>query len=215
MSLSHSPQVVTDGLTLTLDAANIKSYQGSGTVWNDASGNGKSATLIGSPTFLSKSFLWDGTNAYATTNLVPSINQGTFCAWINMSTLKDFNTIIDNDVSAEDWEFWVYASGRPRFRTTNGYTDIDLYPTNTLAINTNYFMTITYTATSAKMYINGAEVASDTTVATRATPQSMNIAGKNNTRFNGYIGYVSVYNRSLSSVEVLQNFNALRGRYGL
>jgi len=33
--------------------------------------------------------------------------------------------------------------------------------------------------------------------------------------FNGYIGAWKIYNRNLTSTEVTQNFNALRGRYGV
>ena len=51
MALSHSPLIVTDGLVLCLDAANKKSYSGSGTTWTDRSGNGNNGTLVNGPTF--------------------------------------------------------------------------------------------------------------------------------------------------------------------
>ena len=44
MSLSHSANIVRDGLTLYLDAGNIKSYPGSGTAWNDLSISGINAS---------------------------------------------------------------------------------------------------------------------------------------------------------------------------
>ena len=44
MALAHSPRIVTDGLVLALDAANTKSYPGSGEIWYDLSGNGYNAT---------------------------------------------------------------------------------------------------------------------------------------------------------------------------
>lgn len=46
MALAHNPKIVTDGLVLCLDAANPKSYPGSGTVWSDLSGNGNNGTLV-------------------------------------------------------------------------------------------------------------------------------------------------------------------------
>ena len=46
MSFHHSPRITTDGLILYLDAANTKSYSGSGTVWTDLSGNGVNFNLI-------------------------------------------------------------------------------------------------------------------------------------------------------------------------
>jgi hypothetical protein len=49
--LFHSPRIVTDGLVLYLDAANGRSYPGSGTTWSDLSGNGNHFTLTNGPTF--------------------------------------------------------------------------------------------------------------------------------------------------------------------
>jgi hypothetical protein len=46
MSLGHGASVVRDGLVLHLDAANIKSYPGTGTTWYDLSGNGNNAALL-------------------------------------------------------------------------------------------------------------------------------------------------------------------------
>jgi len=51
MGFSRGPKIVTDGLVLALDAANTKSYPGSGTTWNDLSGNGNTGTLNNGPTF--------------------------------------------------------------------------------------------------------------------------------------------------------------------
>jgi hypothetical protein len=51
MASIGGPNIVTDGLVLALDAANTKSYPGSGTVWKDLSGNGNNGTLINGPTF--------------------------------------------------------------------------------------------------------------------------------------------------------------------
>jgi hypothetical protein len=46
MGLSHSPSIITQNLVLCLDAANSKSYPGSGTTWTDLSGNGNTGTLM-------------------------------------------------------------------------------------------------------------------------------------------------------------------------
>ena len=50
MGLGHSPRIVTDGLVLCLDAANARSYPGTGTTWTDMKG-GNNGTLANSPTF--------------------------------------------------------------------------------------------------------------------------------------------------------------------
>jgi hypothetical protein len=51
MSLNYSPRIVTDGLVLYLDAANTKSYFGSGASWNDLSRSRINSDLINGPTF--------------------------------------------------------------------------------------------------------------------------------------------------------------------
>jgi hypothetical protein len=47
------PNTVTNGLVLSLDAANVKSYPGSGTTWYDLSGNSKNATGVNTPVYSS------------------------------------------------------------------------------------------------------------------------------------------------------------------
>jgi hypothetical protein len=61
------PNIVTNGLVLALDAANSKSYPGSGTTWRDLSGNNNSGSLTNGPTFSSAnggSIVFDGSNDY-------------------------------------------------------------------------------------------------------------------------------------------------------
>ena len=49
----YGPRIVTDGLQLYLDAANVKSYPGSGTDWRDLSGNSNTSSLVNGPTYSS------------------------------------------------------------------------------------------------------------------------------------------------------------------
>lgn len=95
MGLTHSPKIVTNGLVLALDAANNKSYPGSGVTWYDLSGNGNNGTLTNGPTFNVGnlgSIVFDGTNDYVSFN-----NSGT-------STSFDFGT---GDMT---FTFWMLPS---------------------------------------------------------------------------------------------------------
>ena len=77
MSLLHSPKIVTNGLVLCLDAANRKSYPGSGNIWRDLSGNGNNGTLTNGPTFSSAnggSIVFDGTDDIVLVNNSSSIS---------------------------------------------------------------------------------------------------------------------------------------------
>ena len=63
----YGPRIVSNGLVLCLDAANKRSYPGTGTTWTDLSGNSNNGTLTNGPTFSAGnmgSILFDGTNDY-------------------------------------------------------------------------------------------------------------------------------------------------------
>jgi hypothetical protein len=100
----------------------------------------------------------------------------------------------------------------------------DLSTTTATYMNTtNWYQVVgTYTSGSRRLYINGVLVNSNATTGTLSTNTngcSIGVyGGFNGARgyyYNGSIGNVKVYNRALSASEVLQNFNALRGRYGI
>jgi hypothetical protein len=80
-----------------------------------------------------------------------------------------------------------------------------------------------YTATVGngfyKIYKNGVEIYSiaDSFLPVNIT-RSNNYIGKSNwadALFNGFIPLTQIYNRALTAAEIQQNFNALRGRYGV
>jgi hypothetical protein len=82
MALSHSPQIVRDGLVLYLDAANIKSYAGSGTTWTDLTKEQNNGTLVNGPTFDNGAIIFDGVNDKCNTNLLASDLGSTFTVMI-------------------------------------------------------------------------------------------------------------------------------------
>lgn len=161
-------------------------------------------------------FSFNGSSSYIDTNVTPNKDQGTISAFFKMDTLRDYNTIFDNSLGANDWECWVYATGQITFRTNADSTDIRLDKTGLLA-NVWYNVTITWTTTGAVMYINGEFAAEDTSATGRLQPSILGIGGANagNTKMQGQIPNFMVYNRALTANEVRQNFNALRGRYGI
>lgn len=91
-------------------------------------------------------------------------------------------------------------------------------------MNTSQYAQVvgTYTAGDRRLYVNGVQVASDTlnySIPTNAGGCSIGayggFSGSRGYYFNGNIGLVKVYNRTLAPAEVQQNFNAHRGRYGI
>ena len=80
MGINYNPSIATNGLVLCLDAANPKSYPGTGTAWTNLTGLGNNGTLVNSPTYSganSGSFLFDGTNDYIIAN-TQSLNNAPY-----------------------------------------------------------------------------------------------------------------------------------------
>lgn len=96
-------------------------------------------------------------------------------------------------------------------------------PTATYMNTSQYAQVVgTYTAGDRRIYVNGIQVASDAlnySIPTNAGGCSIGayggFSGSRGYYFNGDIGLVRVYNRALTSSEISQNFNALRGRFGI
>ena len=99
MTLSHGASIVTDNLILMLDAANPRSYPGSGTAWNDLSGNGNTGTLVGTPTYLYYSGGLLSFSAkfaqYVTTPLVQtSVTAYTISVWFLTNSTRQYMTMV-------------------------------------------------------------------------------------------------------------------------
>lgn len=215
MSLGHGVSTVLDGLVMYLDAANPKSYPGSGTAWVDLSSNNNNGTLIAGVTYNAAGYMsFDGSTGYVSSNFIPDKNNGTITTFFNLNVLKNYNTIFDNNLSVDDWEMWVYNTGVLAFRTNANNSDIR-FDISGIVANNWYNVALTWTNTESNIYINSALAGQDTSMGTRIQPAQLNIGGKNNTQLDGKLSNFCVYNRALSAAEIQQNFNALRGRYGI
>ena len=99
MSLNHSPAIVTDGLVLCLDAANVRSYPKTGTVWTDLATSKVNGTLTNMTDNFSTdnagSLTFDGANEHVNCgdNFSflddPDGNEFTITSWINGETGAD------------------------------------------------------------------------------------------------------------------------------
>lgn len=233
--LGNRPNVsyyVTSGLQLYLDAGNTASYPGTGTTWTDLSGNGNNGTLTNGPTFSSSnggSIVFDGSNDYVTVPFSANFPTGssarTLCAFLNASTVSGGRSIfgIGGNTSAGcRSNLWIENAGTIGIETLgNG-----VFTSSWAGINNWVYLCVTYAAGGNSfahtLYINGSQV-STSTVGSAATMNTLNTScfigtipnAVGNNHFSGNISIVQLYNRVLTAVEVSQNFNAVRGRYGL
>lgn len=110
MGIAYNTSIVRDGLVMHVDAANVKSYSGSGTTWSDLSGNGNHGTLVNGPTFNSSNngiFSVDGASDYFTTPYVmdqSGSTEYTCCAFAKLNTISSGRRhIISTDNGGFDW----------------------------------------------------------------------------------------------------------------
>ena len=226
MGLGHSPSVVTSGLVLALDAGNTKSYPGSGTTWTDLSGNGNTGTLQNSPTYSSANsgyFTLNGSTQYATGTNASSVQitgNLTLSAWVVLGD-SGYQGIISKMISSPYNGYGlVKASGYFAFWTASGNAYTYTYSDITYTSNNNWFHVVgVRTAGVNRIFINGVRQI-DSQSPSLSDSGAAFVIGRyysdvNNFYAGGKIALASVYNTALTDAEVLQNFNALRGRFGL
>lgn len=231
MSYSNGPRIVTNGLVMYLDAGNSKSYPGSGTAWNDLSGNGNNGTLTNGPTFSSSNqggIVLDGLNdrIQATSpfgDIDWSVTPFSCCIFARITAYGDRSIANLNSLTSSNYictsligygRIWWYFV-KNSTSTQSAFSAIN----SENAPETNHIV-ITYNgsglvSTNIKFYRNGIQLS--TLVGGGATVNnetSITIGGVNYP-FQGTVYSFSLYNRALSASEVSQNYNATKGRFAL
>ena len=216
MGIDYNNIIVTDGLVFYLDAANTRSYSGSGTSSNSLTG-GIGATLVNGVGFTSSNngaFTFDGSNDYINFGNSSAVQQssGTLSAWAKASSPGGgYRGIIakqgayglfytDSVLVAYDW-----AADAPRSTGVN------------IADNTWKNVVLTYqsgVSNGTRIYINGVSVLTTTITVLNQTGNLFGGAEANAGQYAScQISLFNMYNRALSATEVLQNYNATKGRY--
>lgn len=227
MALIHSPSLVTNGLVLCLDAANVKSYPGSGTTWTDLSSSQNTGTLVSSPVYDAVTnggvFTFNGTSHCSLVqDLVPSGSRTITVAFKTNDITNRIGVISCRDGSG-GWFITLNRAGSGNFTYSlnNVPTNNDLNAAGFISqTNTWYIITVVHDASIniGTIYSNGTSIASNVLgTILPITSLSSFVAREVNSpsTMNGQIAYALTYNRALTAAEVTQNFNALRGRFGL
>ena len=219
-----------NGLVLCLDAANSKSYPGSGTVWTDLSGRGNNGTLTNGPTYSSANFgsiVFDGVDdgvQLPGTNF--SLNQMTISSW-NFSSNYNQNGFMfektTNGTVNTQYSLFFNGDNTIYYRTKAVSTEDLTVNTTTAGVVNNQWNNVvaTFDGTIKRIYVNGVLRATSTTLSGTVTQNTTgaafigiygNFAGY---PFNGRISNTTIYNRALTASEITQNYNALKSRYGI
>lgn len=237
MAFIHSPKIITDGLILALDAANSKSYVSGSTTWNNLVNSTISGSLVNGPTFNTGSggnIVFDGVDDYVDTPYITPISTSdfTFATWLKFTT-SQLSSVITKRVGAPTYEqLSIYIAGDANANTPGTkvvVNDVKSIPLNRVLISTNsyndglwHYIVATRTSTSTNLYIDGSFITSaSSSIIDLSTSSKLFIGrgGDNQTvignAYNGSIGITQLYNKLLSPQEVLQNYNATKGRFGL
>ena len=227
------PDIVTGGLVLNLDAGNPYSYSPDNTgstVWSDVSYTTTGATLINGTYYTGGTITFDGTNDYVT---VPTTFGGlstfTVDTWFYPTvayTGSTANAVITSIWNNSDVNYYIGWGG---YFTTTGTIAAGIYKGRWVTagsfvpvLNSWYNISLSLGGGQLRMYVNGSLYS---TVSTEVIPTNIyggiylgkrwDINSAGDEFFTGRIPSVKIYNRALTQAEITQNFNALRGRYGI
>jgi hypothetical protein len=228
--------IVTNGLVLDLDAAKRDSYPGSGTSWNDISGNRNNGTLINNPTFNPSnggSIVFDGVDDRVDStvnNVVP--NSWTVASWLINTKTTGVAVFVAKSGEAPNYNqnfLLAWASTLNSRFYISGKTTTGIYYsqcTSSFSPSTSSIYNVVGTfdsnTTILSLYINGV-LDNVKTIGVGFTtgsnlPIQVGCSDGTSSPANfakGPIYNTLIYNRALSASEVLQNYNALKGRFGL
>ena len=228
--IESMPQIVPDNLHFWLDANYYSSYPNTGTIWYDLSNNAKNfttyvnqtATAISFNSNEARCFTFNGTSNWASSQGVSLGTSATVSVWIKMTSTAQCGILGD---CLQDRSFTGYdiSNGKMRYWYEYNYPSTQTV-TGTTSVNTGTWKHLTWvkTGTSLVMYIDGVQDFS-ATLLTNVTGFVNSIGtlwGPCNTSpyytslFNGQMANIMCYSVALSSVQVLQNYNAQKYRFG-
>jgi len=237
-----APDFVSSGLTAYYDPANPLSYSGSGSTLTDLSGNGIDGTVVGATYTDNTYFTLDGVNDYIVTgNCYSAIsaadthtvemwvyaNASDDCLWSDLGQTNDPATSGYHFAGAQIIQVGPFHQIITGLWNGTAITR-DVGVAGSLTGSWRHVVR-TYNGTTLTSYVNGANTSGGVTMsfdsprddgtsnwylafgAQDTTTYSGSTAGW----LSGRVGIMRVYNRALSSAEVLANYNGAKAKYGL
>ena len=225
MSMQTGPKINRDGLILALDAADLGSYPGAGTTWNDLSGNNNNGTLTNGPTFNVNnggSVVFDGVDDYALLGSSVTLgNTFTINAFVKLAGSNSNSVIIGTNANGSD--NWLSITNDKIRAVCTEFADVNNVATDgvtTLSYNTWYYLSMVVNVSTVTAYLNGILDVTSTLPFPIANWNGNFTIGRRSTDyatfyFYGNIANVTFYNRVLTAAEILQNYKALKPRFKL
>jgi hypothetical protein len=228
--------LIRNGLSLYLDANDPRSYSGSGNAWIDLSGNNRNFNWVSSPSFnsdgikyfstLSNRCVGPASNSFGINNTSGYTVSIIFLqnALVNTAAFKFYSSNGTGNASRGIFSHLTWSDDNIYFdqggccssdtRTSVASGGVTDWTMVTLQRDTN--------SSTRRIYKNTSLLATNTNAATNINLTSTAVDlgssdeyGGNSSTWNARLGAFIVYNRGLSESEITQNFNILRGRYGV
>jgi hypothetical protein len=207
--------IVTSGLVLNLDASNASSYPGTGTAWTDLSGNGNNGTLINGPTYSSTndgSIVFDGIDDRVDMlTSLGTLSNYTINFWAKRAAEYKM------PFSTADGIFYWFGDASWRYVHSGGAGEYYYAKPTSIPLDTWGYYAVVYDGSKVVIYRQGIYQGQQATTGTANFTSGLRIGWFPNATylFLGNIANFSVYNRALTAAEITQNFNTLRGRFGV
>ena len=226
-TVSTIPNLTTDGLVLYYDPSSASSYPGSGTTITDLSGNGRSGTMS-NITYTSPYFTYNGSSsqiAIADNELLePGSGDWTMEVWVNQSVAGNDVVLGKFPAGGATVSYSIRTTGTSYYAQLASSSGYQNSTTHAGTIGTWYQIVYVFTnvaANTLQTFVNGSSIGSvaHSLASILDTTTGLYIGAYNNGEypqwFDGKIGITRLYNRSLTSSEVLNNYNADKSKYGL
>ena len=233
MAISSGPDIVEDGLVLYLDAANERSYPGSGTDLYDISKEGMDSSLLNGTAYTSGPpayFTFDKVNDYINvpdnSKTALQLNSSlTISIWFRPHDYTSSRQgLIGRQSGLSEYAITLETPGTVSFyfesanQPSNYYNGASSRPFGQ-ENNVWQLLTITRDFSSFVVFYKNASQTATTNITTVTPPSATTSATQvglgNGGYYDGDVGLVTLYNRALTADEVTQNFNAMRDRYGI
>ena len=233
MAVAGGPNIVEDGLVFAVDFANKKSHVSGSTSALDLVGT-NDGTVTNGPVYNNGALDFDGNDDYVDFGSVDSSNPMSFYGVTNMSMESwvypvpsgdPFQRMIDKSTGGDGADGWMFMLGASPVSTKriafhlNGTANPIDYTADVYTHNDWNQIVVTKEGSTWRLYTNGELVyTNSTSIAFSNVTTNMRIGSWNHTtgrEWNGKIGTIRAYHKTLTAEEVLQNYNATKGRFGL
>ena len=230
MAINAGPKIVEDGLIFCVDAANRRSYPRAGTVWTDLGTSKVNGTL----TNMTDNFSTDGVGTLTFDGADEHVNFGDNFSFLDDPDANEFTITswINGETGADGTIFSKADNSNRMVQLYTETSDIAVIKVGGTAINGTIIVTDgtwhnvglrvrndggTY---KGKLYVDGMSDSSKVAIGSTTVTADFILGARRNSGntglgylFNGKIANCFMYNRALSSAEILQNYNATKWRF--